>query len=66
MLAFGMKMDEQALEPGSDEIQGKTWNLSPYLGARHDPIYKNQNNQTQNFRPTIKVLYSQTPPQLFN
>lgn len=23
MLAFGMKMDEQALEPGTDEIRGK-------------------------------------------
>lgn len=23
MLTFGMKMDEQALEPGTDEIRGK-------------------------------------------
>lgn len=23
MFAFGMKMDEQALEPGTDEIRGK-------------------------------------------
>jgi hypothetical protein len=36
MFAFGMKMDEQALEPGTDEIRGETWNRSLYWGARHD------------------------------
>lgn len=37
MLAFGMKMDEQALEPGTDEIRGKH-GTGHYTGggARHD------------------------------
>ncbi|CAL1393794.1 unnamed protein product [Linum trigynum] len=35
-LAFGMKMDEQALEPGTDEIRGKHV-TGHYTGeARHD------------------------------
>ncbi|KAL8267772.1 hypothetical protein R6Q59_001570 [Mikania micrantha] len=33
MLAFGMKMDEQALEPGTDEIRGKH-GTDNYTGGR--------------------------------
>ncbi|GJZ04458.1 hypothetical protein Tco_0537733 [Tanacetum coccineum] len=36
MLAFGMKMDEQALEPGTDEIRGKHGTGHYTGGARHD------------------------------
>ena len=36
MFAFGMKMDEQALEPGTDEIRGKHGTGHYTGGARHD------------------------------
>jgi|APAga8741243855_1050100.scaffolds.fasta_scaffold153546_2 hypothetical protein len=36
MFAFGMKMDEQALEPGTDEIRGKHGTGQYTGGARHD------------------------------
>jgi hypothetical protein len=36
MFAFGMKMDEQALEPGTDEIRGKDVTGHYTGGARHD------------------------------
>jgi hypothetical protein len=33
MFAFGMKMDEQALEPGTDEIRGKDDVTGHYTGG---------------------------------
>ncbi|KAM7465356.1 hypothetical protein LguiB_012918 [Lonicera macranthoides] len=36
MFAFGMKMDEQALEPGTDEIRRKHGTGHYTWGARHD------------------------------
>ena len=36
MFAFKMKMDEQALEPGTDEIWGKHGTGQYTGGARHD------------------------------
>lgn len=36
LFAFGMKMDEQALEPGTDEIRGKHGTGHYTGGARHD------------------------------
>lgn len=33
IFAFGMKMDEQALEPGTDEIRGKD-GTGHYTGGR--------------------------------
>ena len=36
MFAFGMKMDEQALEPGTDEIRKKDGTGHYTGGARHD------------------------------
>lgn len=35
MFAFGMKIDEQALEPGTDEIRGKDGTGHYTGGARH-------------------------------
>lgn len=36
MFAFGMKMDEQALEPVTDSIRGKHGTGHYTGGARHD------------------------------
>ena len=36
MFAFGMKMDEQALEPGTEEIREKDRTGHYTGGARHD------------------------------
>ncbi|TQD70664.1 hypothetical protein C1H46_043805 [Malus baccata] len=55
MFAFGMKMDEQALEPGTDEIRGETWNRSLYWGARHDRDLRFKDLSNNNLTGDIPV-----------
>lgn len=42
MFAFGMKMDEQALEPGTDEIRGKHGTGHYTVGGETSPRLKIQ------------------------
>ncbi|GJY40075.1 hypothetical protein Tco_0427345 [Tanacetum coccineum] len=45
MLAFGMKMDEQALEPGTDEIRGKYNTLYTVMGKAEKIVEQKANEK---------------------